>query len=611
MTDYYKKNILDYITNNVNETTGNNTPQFNQYTTLPTSISSVIREEIGNNSICGYIAHKETNILIVYGNYSGGGYICLFDTDLNKLAMITQFASGSNLFSIKHLEQAEDGTFYGISQERGAELTARILLLNNFVAKREGQDYQVILRQSYIIPSTYNLQFIARDYIFSQQLKSIVKVPNTATYYLMGMNRANSNTSTLVKFVINVGAENEWTIVNNTINAYDVYDILIQVQTEEKYKLYLFYSIEQTTTECMYEEMEVDQDNNIKYRNKMTFDITSGVNRYEIMEIVAKSPNEVYVAYLDYSNNKTKLGRIMTGYIKLIHEFLTQSSINMVLDEFLVVQYLSTAEGGGRQIGILQDETLYLTNPIQTSSYSSLVVLFRNYNLVNIYEQTSTNETIKWILDYNPNNYNGVQYTAYNQTKAYKGRLSKNGEIVFARNLYNNTINENTATSTLQVPNTMLNNVELVSQSLLGETNRYLIDNYTTLTKNIYETLYINFIRTLNVIDEDTNTSYHNTASYITRNINIANKQNCESSYVGKVRIKYSNESIVQNITWEYTGTMVNGYYKTEFVIDATEEVPTIEFISKDETTTYITKTLNVNVGSYYVIRQKLRIGDD
>ena len=108
----------------------------------------------------------------------------------------------------------------------------------------------------------------------------------------------------------------------------------------------------------------------------------------------------------------------------------------------------------------------------------------------------------------------------------------------------------------------------------------------------------------INVLDEDTNTTYPNAASYVNQNINTATKQNCENSFVGKVRINYENSTIMQNINWNY----VTDHYETSFVVDATDEVPTIDYMSNDETTVYISKELDINVGSYYLVSQKLRI---
>ena len=54
-------------------------------------------------------------------------------------------------------------------------------------------------------------------------------------------------------------------------------------------------------------------------------------------------------------------------------------------------------------------------------------------------------------------------------------------------------------------------------------------------------------------------------------------------------------------------GTYDTDHYETTFTIDCTQEVPTIDFMSNDETTIYISKELDVNVGSYYVISQKIK----
>jgi hypothetical protein len=50
-------------------------------------------------------------------------------------------------------------------------------------------------------------------------------------------------------------------------------------------------------------------------------------------------------------------------------------------------------------------------------------------------------------------------------------------------------------------------------------------------------------------------------------------------------------------------------HYKIETIVDATTEVPyLIEFISNDESTTYLSKELPLTLGNYYKITQKIRI---
>ena len=259
-------------------------------------------------------------------------------------------------------------------------------------------------------------------------------------------------------------------------------------------------------------------------------------------------------------------------------------------------------------LGILQDDTPYFSSGIDVVNSRWFYVVY-NYNLLNLYMDTSNADysqpsTKKMSLDYNPLNYNGNDYSNYNQTIPKKARLYSSGKLVFARNLYNRTINNNTATSTLQIPNTLLNDVTINVENLISDTDSLINNKSTSITKNIYETLYVNFMNTINVKDEDTNTMYPNAASYVSLNINTGTKQNCELSHIGKVAINYTDKTIIENITWVYN----LDHYETSFTVDCTTEIPTIDFMSNDETTIYITKELDVNVGSYYVVSQKIRI---
>jgi hypothetical protein len=98
---------------------------------------------------------------------------------------------------------------------------------------------------------------------------------------------------------------------------------------------------------------------------------------------------------------------------------------------------------------------------------------------------------------------------------------------------------------------------------------------------------------------------YPMTASYINQNINIGTMDNCNNSFIGKVKINYENESMVQNITWSYN----TDHYETSFIIDSKLKVPTsLEFLSNDESTVYIQKTITCSLGNYYLLKQKLRI---
>lgn len=618
MTNNYKDNILDYVVNNVTETSGSNVPLFDTTKTinitLADQILSRLQEEVNASSFTfrGYVSSEISQMFLIYGTYivandsTDYGYIYLCDKNLEEISLITTFTSGTKLFPFIKLKQENDGTFYALTGESfTADVrTSRVILLNNIFAKQPTGEYQVRLRASYIVPNS-NIY----DFTHTMSGDNLAKDKSQATYYLLGAvldeNGDLGNGTALIKFTINVGMENEWEVYKMQ-ETYVCTTMLLEADNDTS-TIYIHAS--NGTNRLVYGYTIRD---NALY-NDMYWFLPKAEGTYEtcvIGSIKAISRDEVYVTYTYlYANNDnisfiSKLGRTVNDY-KVIDTFEYNSET--IYSPRLIyeggIMFTIVQDDNDIQAGIIRNDILYLSSKENYSPGRLIPLVSVSYNLVNIYTK-GVGETIKYILDYNPLNYNGLEYSNYNQTLAVKARLNSNGEMVFARNLYNTTLLGNIATSNLQVPNTLLNDVSIVIESLVGATNSVLINDSTPITKNIYETLYVNFIRSISVIDEDTDTTYPNTAAYINQNVNTATKDNCESSFIGKVGVVYSDNTIMQNINWKY----VTDHYETEFVIDATNEVPTLTFMSNDETTMYITKELDLTVGKYYLISQKLRI---
>lgn len=208
-------------------------------------------------------------------------------------------------------------------------------------------------------------------------------------------------------------------------------------------------------------------------------------------------------------------------------------------------------------------------------------------------------------LDYNPNNYNGESYSNYNSLIAHKGTLYNNGNLIFSRNLYNKTILNNTTTSTLQIPSSMLNDTNIEQENLVSETNLSMVNNQSTITKNIYEMLLINFINTINVIDEDTTTNYPTTANYVNTNINTGTQSNYEDTQCSKYRINYTDTTTsISTLNW----SSIDRFNKQTIIsIYVDKAISSIDLISSDETTIYLNIPIEATVGQYYTIRQKIR----
>ena len=102
MTNDYKKDILDYITNNVSVTNGSNVPLFNDTKTIDVSISEQIKTTLGESYIfSGYLYDQTTQIIIIYGYISTGGFLYLMDKNLNEISAITEWNTGTKLFKFE------------------------------------------------------------------------------------------------------------------------------------------------------------------------------------------------------------------------------------------------------------------------------------------------------------------------------------------------------------------------------------------------------------------------------------------------------------------------------------------------------------------------------
>ena len=231
-----------------------------------------------------------------------------------------------------------------------------------------------------------------------------------------------------------------------------------------------------------------------------------------------------------------------------------------------------------------------------------------SYNLATLYIPfySENSYTKKITFDYNSINYNGEGYTNVNSLVPSKARLyDNNNKMIFARNLYNKVINANTTISTLNIPNTNLNDVTIYNQSLIGETNYALMNNQESITKNIYENLNINFYTTLRMINNnDPNNQIFNQVGSNRINSSVSSVKDYTNAKATKIRINYDDETTkIQDITFDYG----NEAY-TEFIIYVNKNITSIDFISNDENTIYNTIRPELEIGKYYKISQSVYV---
>ena len=638
MTNDFKKDILDYITNNVTPTSSS-TQQILEST-----------EEIAKEVIYPYLPSgwygMDLNIIksstngnyVLYGGYlttndEPRGIIVILDNEFKPVKSIYNYSSGTLLRPIQKMIQIEDGTFVGIdsteftNKEDRSNIQSnqkRFIMLNNMSMKDKTNDYRVILRRSYILPYP---NFYCID---------IVKNPNSSHYLFAGasyipIGSGHNDEVTVIDLKVNVGMENEWanymsdtsvtTIYGGFYGEFDSDDnaswealatrnpagnVIVTLWDNSTYQ-----TIMQTsgTLNPYVDSLAMNNQTVFKNKNEIYFVVN---NERWVAESIPR-----YVGLYKYNNTNKELKEI---YLKNIGNYDYYHSREGIFLTYLNGDvYINYCDNYNYQNSTANYNYQRLENDVwnpiliyENKKYSmERINTFtgNTYNLVNNIIFNKEMNASKWEMElikeiYNSTNYNSTPYTNYNSTVTRQGTLYSNGTLVFARNLYNSTLFNNSATHTVNVPNTLLNGVEIDNEKLIGATNTILVNKTSTITKNIYENLYINFINTINVLDEDTNKYFQDTATYINQNVNIGTQTNCENTFVGKVNINFTTP-ITQNIIWTWN----TDHYETSFTIDCRTEIPSsIDFISNDSSTIYLSKIPNITVGSYYTVSQKIRI---
>ena len=220
MTEDYKEKLLRYFTNNLEEETGIDEPEFTRqnpilkediismlderfpyghYQTGVVSCKNSTGEYNGYTVVYGYY-HTQTTPSLSYQNRKG--YILLFDENMNLLQLITEFSSGTPLNHIEKMKVDEEGNFYGVDmvydENTSTGVRNRFIMLNNISLKLPIEDtYKIVLRQSYYLQGSTPFQ------TFPTYISVINKDLNGANYIFYSGFEA-------LTLKINVGSENEW-----------------------------------------------------------------------------------------------------------------------------------------------------------------------------------------------------------------------------------------------------------------------------------------------------------------------------------------------------------------------------------------------------------------
>lgn len=652
MTEDYKKNLIDYITN-LEPGQPTSAELFKEQVEVPRSVwKPFLPSGWHAFSISGLIKSKTSDKVIFYGGYvvkngtyinDSRGIIIITDGELNPIQTIYEYSSGTLLRPIQCLFQEEDGQFVGIdsgilcvpeyaTQDVYQALvsdTKRFIMINDISIPGDS-GYQVNLRRSYSITGLY-ANFICKD---------IFKNPNSSHYAFTGVRIVNDggtyapDGSRIILLKIQVGSQNEWQIQDTDNDfIYGGANVYFDSSDNAKWRFLLSHSTGNfaiyvwegtnnvvTNTQIIYDPDfrtyidSGDYNNQVAFinNNKAYFVInnqrwgTSGTARpkyiglFEI-DFSNYSLSQKYLKYLgdyDFSNLDAMFLQAVNGELYIQYCDNVQGDANTRTANYYVQRYKGTWNP------ILIDENKPYGNAFRYFYVSQSFNLLR-MNLIPVI-MTTNMWYMKIITEiYNIANYNGEAYSNYNSLISKYGNIYSNDKIVFSRNLHNLSITNNYTVASVEVPNTYLNNLDLTLKELVGETNVVLVEDGKTITKNIYEVLYLNYINTISVKDNESNI-VSATGRYINTNINVGTQTNYENTKCNKICVNYAdNTNKIFPIKWD---SIDDTHKSCEFTIYVDKNILNIEFISNDQTTTYITIERELEVGKYYTFKQYLKV---
>ena len=614
MTEDSKQRLLKYLTGTIDIGEKSSIPINNFEVT--NNLYTYIRENITTYHFyyTDVISSNSFENRILYGywvdssdQYKEYSALIILDANFNPVGNITTYDSGTPLSRIDALEFDEDNYLYGIDLTNNDN---RFIMLSNPLATTTGE-YKLKLRKSYYFGNNTNLKGI---------VSVVQKVQNEPVYIFGGNNATGYNCLTTLK--IEVGSTNEWHDYVGTI-------------ANEIAPIYIFY----TYSSGNFTELGAINTNSPTDQGCLIRSTVSGNSladsRYYVGEFVfiynlaCKNKNEVYLTAVNDDEGYFIVGK---------YDFTNKSLTILVSPPHIADRYATSLKALNNIAVMAYDyieddnyyETLYfidaddnvaeLTIPIPTPySYELEAYITCNYNLFNIYTLfPNHNDAEVYQIVYNSNNnYNGGEYEDYGSLfPVYGTFLDNNNKYLFARNLYNKSILGSTTTSIVEIPNTMVNDVSIDSKNLMSDTNTEIVHDSEQLVKNVYETLYINFINRISMKNDITGELSDTGA--IRLNTSTTSTLDYENARLGKYRINYANDTTFTSGIGEAVYNSTTKKVVLKFNIYVKSQIESIDLISNDETTVYNTITelsdgSNVSdfvTGNYYLLSQTVEIGE-
>lgn len=648
MTDEFKQTLFNYLIGKLPNEQGTTEEIFKEINDIP-------RTSWENNETLpslwnkfkyeGLIQVQDSDLLVLYGGYKTSdnqvrGIVTVLNNDFTPVKTFFQFDSGTYLRYIQCMYQDSDGTFVAIdcpdypNDENWSFTTSqkRFIMFNNF-AQQINNDYILTLQRSYIMP------------YMNIYCRKIFKDPNSSHYVMIcsalrDQSSPDFDQTRVVDLKINVGSENEWSYVDSGAN-WILGDSYVEFDENSNsfVELLLTNSLNSNYDVTIWKKDY--EDTSYTFQTIHTFDYKPYIDSvYYNNQSIFLNKNELYFVQNNQRWGNTEV--IRPKYIGLYYYNIESAEFKTIYNHYLgeydycnleaiyiaennndlYVEFnnnITPTDNGTASDYYFQRLDNQRWNPIKISEqhffmyYQRALYVNNNYNLLNIILYAINPRLATWQVynikeNYNSSKYNGEPYINTNALISDNAEIYSNNSLVFARNLYNKSLNNNTTVSTVEVPNNYLNDIDITSKNLLSETNLTLIEDTNITQKNIYETLFINFINTLLIADRNNTTQVLNqqASTYLNSQIN-SNDGYFKAQIYPKVVITYQDNS-TKEIAFEYQN-IEDTSADIVFALYVDQPMQSAEIISNDKSTVYQTINLtSLEQDKYYVIRQKMEV---
>lgn len=620
MTQDYKKSLLKYLAGNLVLEEAENEIIFENIIQKENNFETKINLFMQNNEYIDYklidsLYSETSSNYILYGYFykqatdETFGMIVVMDDNFQVLNITDEYSSGVKLRPFKQLKYDESGYIYGIDDDYlsiGKDF--RIILLNNLGLLMNGK-YQVVLRNSYYFPEA-TTTITGKKYSIYSSGNMINKIKNESIYIMPVTDRDNG-TGGLLKFVLNVGGENEWVYYqygDSMFSSADKIDFIISENSNNDVITNIISAdaINNSINFLYFDGVSITLTKTVSLGDDIPHNLVMVNSNLSYVSTFQNTDSERILKILSIDNNELSTITEQTIGDNLYYYFDLKLNNNLIYTRYYDYQYQLTPIYL-IHAGVIYNNKYYEQIFDTNEEPNELFIVKNIYSLNQIIIQLGNSiYSSNFITD---SNYNGKPYISNNMLVPNLLKLYNDENILFARNLYNKLIQNNTTIASIEIPTNYLNDVIINESKLISETNLEIINDNTSIEKNIYEIVDINFINTLNIINSNNpNDEIINTEGSVRLNNSVSNLTDYDNAKLYENAILYYQDGSKKEIKYNFDDEQDNSI---NIIVDIYVDklVDRLELISSDNLTVYQTIDLsNLILNKMYRINQKVEV---